>query len=183
MVRGQQHGGWPLVHGRVFLFFLFGGVLALLMRLQLAVPDNTLLSADFYNQIFTLHGSVMMFLFACPSLRPLRSCSCHRCWGARSALPAPVRLRLFRLLAGWDIPLRLAVLRCGAARRLVHVPAADLRVSTGDRRGHLAAGLRSSVAAIAAAVEMIIGVLKTRPPGCALTSSRSTPGMFWWPPR
>jgi cytochrome c oxidase subunit I+III len=47
-------------------FFLFGGMLALLMRLQLAVPGNDFLSADRYNQIFTLHGSVMMFLFAVP---------------------------------------------------------------------------------------------------------------------
>lgn len=47
-----------------FVFFLFAGVLALLMRIQLAVPDNTFLSAEFYNQAFTVHGSVMMFLFA-----------------------------------------------------------------------------------------------------------------------
>src|SRR5690349_22516472 len=45
-------------------FFLFAGVLALLMRLQLAFPENTFLRADTYNQLFSLHGSVMMFLFA-----------------------------------------------------------------------------------------------------------------------
>jgi cytochrome c oxidase subunit I len=49
-----------------FLFLLAGGVEALLMRLQLARPDSTLLSADKYNQIFTVHGSTMMFLFAVP---------------------------------------------------------------------------------------------------------------------
>jgi len=49
-----------------FIFLLAGGVEALLMRLQLAVPDNTLLSADKYNQIFTTHGTTMMFLFAVP---------------------------------------------------------------------------------------------------------------------
>ena len=49
-----------------FLFFLFGGVLALLIRVQLAVPDNAFLSAETYNQVFTVHGSVMMFLFAIP---------------------------------------------------------------------------------------------------------------------
>ncbi|HJT86420.1 MAG TPA: cytochrome c oxidase subunit I [Bryobacteraceae bacterium] len=49
-----------------FLFLLAGGVEALLMRLQLARPDNTFLSADKYNQIFTTHGSNMMFLFAVP---------------------------------------------------------------------------------------------------------------------
>jgi cytochrome c oxidase subunit I len=49
-----------------FIFLLAGGVEALLMRLQLAVPDNNLLSADKYNQIFTTHGTTMMFLFAVP---------------------------------------------------------------------------------------------------------------------
>ena len=49
-----------------FLFLLAGGVEALLMRLQLARPDNNFLSADRYNQIFTVHGSTMMFLFAVP---------------------------------------------------------------------------------------------------------------------
>jgi cytochrome c oxidase subunit I+III len=47
-----------------FVFFLFGGLLALMMRIQLAVPGSTFLSADLYNQVFTLHGSVMMFLFS-----------------------------------------------------------------------------------------------------------------------
>src|SRR5690606_28796805 len=41
-----------------FLFLVFGGVLALIMRAQLAVPNNDLVSADFYNQALTLHGSV-----------------------------------------------------------------------------------------------------------------------------
>ena len=49
-----------------FLFFLGAGVLALLMRIQLAYPDNTFLSAATYNQFFTMHGTVMMFLFAVP---------------------------------------------------------------------------------------------------------------------
>src|SRR3954454_10367379 len=49
-----------------FIFLLAGGIEALLMRIQLAVPDNTFLSADKYNQIFTVHGTNMMFLFAVP---------------------------------------------------------------------------------------------------------------------
>src|SRR3954464_12219287 len=47
-----------------FVFFLLAGLLALVMRLQLAVPENTLLGADLYNQLFTTHGTTMMFLFA-----------------------------------------------------------------------------------------------------------------------
>src|SRR4051812_34143071 len=49
-----------------FIFFLLAGVLALLMRLQLATPQNDLLSPDLYNQFFTTHGTTMMFLFAVP---------------------------------------------------------------------------------------------------------------------
>ena len=49
-----------------FGFFACAGILAALMRLQLAFPEQTLLSADKYNQIFTTHGTAMMFLFAVP---------------------------------------------------------------------------------------------------------------------
>ena len=52
-----------------FIFFLLAGVLALIMRLQLAVPDSDLVGADRYNQIFTTHGSTMMFLFAVPVMQ------------------------------------------------------------------------------------------------------------------
>ena len=47
-------------------FLVFGGVLALLMRIQLAVPGNGFLAPETYNQVFTVHGSVMMFLVAIP---------------------------------------------------------------------------------------------------------------------
>ncbi|MGI9246408.1 MAG: cbb3-type cytochrome c oxidase subunit I, partial [Steroidobacteraceae bacterium] len=48
------------------IFFVLAGILALLMRTQLAVPENDLLGPDRYNQVFSMHGSVMMFLFAVP---------------------------------------------------------------------------------------------------------------------
>src|SRR5690606_709552 len=51
-----------------FVFFLAGGVMALLMRIQLAVSENTFLGPELYNQLFTMHGSTMMFLFAVPFL-------------------------------------------------------------------------------------------------------------------
>ena len=51
-----------------FLFLLVGGVEALLMRIQLASADNAFLSPEKYNQIFTMHGTTMMFLFAVPMM-------------------------------------------------------------------------------------------------------------------
>jgi cytochrome c oxidase subunit I len=49
-----------------FGFFLVGGGLAEAMRTQLARPEQHLISADTYNQLFTMHGSIMMFLFIGP---------------------------------------------------------------------------------------------------------------------
>ncbi|WNM32233.1 cytochrome c oxidase subunit I [Streptomyces sp. Li-HN-5-11] len=49
-----------------FSFFLFGGVLALLMRAELARPGLQLFSTEQYDQLFTIHGTVMMLLFATP---------------------------------------------------------------------------------------------------------------------
>jgi cytochrome c oxidase subunit 1 len=53
------------------LFFLAGGIEAVLMRLQLARPSGHVLTPDQYNQIFTVHGSTMMFLFAVPIMEGL----------------------------------------------------------------------------------------------------------------
>ncbi|MGK7650994.1 cbb3-type cytochrome c oxidase subunit I [Roseovarius sp. B08] len=50
------------------IFFLIAGMLAILVRTQLIVPENTFLDAETYNQVFTMHGTLMMFLFAIPIL-------------------------------------------------------------------------------------------------------------------
>src|SRR5215212_1067239 len=50
----------------VAAFFVIGGVEALLIRLQLGAPENTLLSPERYNQLFTMHGSTMVFLVVVP---------------------------------------------------------------------------------------------------------------------
>jgi cytochrome c oxidase subunit 1 len=74
----SKHGFWSWIttvdHKRIgilygvtaFLFFLAGGIEALLIRLQLARPNGTLLSAAAYNQIFTMHGITMIFLVVMP---------------------------------------------------------------------------------------------------------------------
>lgn len=51
------------------LFYLFvGGLLALLMRVQLMVPENTFLAPDSYNQLFTMHGTTMIFFVLTPAI-------------------------------------------------------------------------------------------------------------------
>jgi cytochrome c oxidase subunit 1 len=49
-----------------FCFFLFGGVLALLIRANLAQPGSKVVSDELYNQLFTMHGTIMLLLFATP---------------------------------------------------------------------------------------------------------------------
>ena len=51
-----------------FAFFLAGGIMALLMRGELARPGQQLLSLEQYNQLFTMHGTIMLLLFATPML-------------------------------------------------------------------------------------------------------------------
>ena len=54
--------------GSVILFFFVGGMLALLLRTELLTPAQSIVDADTYNQIFTLHGAIMIFLFIIPSI-------------------------------------------------------------------------------------------------------------------
>ncbi|MGN8226105.1 cytochrome c oxidase subunit I [Gracilimonas sp. BCB1] len=54
--------------GSVALFFLLGGVLALLLRTELLTPAKTFIEADTYNQFFTLHGAIMVFFVLVPSI-------------------------------------------------------------------------------------------------------------------
>ena len=49
-----------------FFFFLVGGIEALLIRLQLGSPESTLIDPDLYNQLFTMHGTTMVFLAIMP---------------------------------------------------------------------------------------------------------------------
>jgi cytochrome c oxidase subunit I+III len=52
-------------------FFFFGGVMALLMRIQLAVSSNPWMDPDTFNALFTMHGATMMYLFTVPFLEGL----------------------------------------------------------------------------------------------------------------
>ena len=62
-----DHKKIGIMYGYVaFLFFILGGIEALVLRIQLAVPENTFLTAAEYNAMFTMHGTTMVFLFVMP---------------------------------------------------------------------------------------------------------------------
>ncbi|MFW5875576.1 MAG: cytochrome c oxidase subunit I [Myxococcota bacterium] len=52
----------------VLIALLAGGVFALLLRTELLTPGRTIMDADTYNQVFTLHGAIMVFMFIIPSI-------------------------------------------------------------------------------------------------------------------
>src|SRR3954471_2840968 len=66
------------------VFFALGGLLAASMRMQLARPGNTLMGPDLYNQVFTMHGTTMMFLFAVPVMQAMAIYLVPLMIGARS---------------------------------------------------------------------------------------------------
>ena len=53
------------------LFFFLGGLLALVMRFELAAPGNDIISNEVYNNAYTLHGAIMIFLFIIPEFLEL----------------------------------------------------------------------------------------------------------------
>lgn len=62
-----DHKKIGIMYGAIALFFLvIGGIEALIIRTQLITPENTLVSAERYNQLFTMHGTTMIFLAVMP---------------------------------------------------------------------------------------------------------------------
>ena len=164
-VNNTQIGLW--YGAAAFGFMLFAGVLGLLIRAQLAVPGNDLLSAEAYNQVYTLHGTVMMFLFAVPIFEAVAIFLLPPMLGARD-LPFP-RLGAFSF---WSFLIG-GVFVCGSiffgaapnSGWFMYPP-----LATSEQAGIGAdiwlLGLSFiEVASLAAAVELIVGILKCRAPG------------------
>jgi cytochrome c oxidase subunit I len=84
-----------------FVFFCLGGVEALMIRLQLGAPNNTLVTPETYNQLFTMHGTTMIFLFVVPMMAGLANYFIPLMVGARDmAYPRLNALSFWLLLAG-----------------------------------------------------------------------------------
>ncbi|GLK73958.1 cytochrome c oxidase subunit I [Ancylobacter dichloromethanicus] len=154
--------------GASFFFFLFAGVLALIIRAQLAVPGNDLVSPGTYNQLFTLHGTMMMFLFAVPIFEAVAILILPQMLAARD-LPFP-RLSAFGfwcfLIGGVFVGGSILFNAAPDSGWFMYPPLATDTEQTGIGADIWLLGLSFiEIASIAAAVELIVGVLKCRPPG------------------
>ena len=157
--------------GAALLFFVLAGILALLMRLQLAVPGNTLIEQGTYNQLFTMHGTVMMFLFAVPVVEAIGILLLPQMQAARD-LPFP-RLSAFAfwtyLIGGLFFFSSLFFGLAPDGGWFMYPPLTGIRYSPAGNADFWLVGIGFiEISAIAGAIEIIVGILRTRAPGMTL---------------
>src|SRR3569833_3197407 len=154
-----------------FVFLSLGGLLALVMRLQLATPESGLITADRYNQLFTMHGTTMMFLFAVPVMEAMFVFLVPLMIGTRNI--AFSRLNAFSYwmyLAGGSMLWIAFLLNIGPdAGWFSYVPLSGPQFSPGKRVDIWAQMITfTEVAALAASVSLVATILKQRAPGMTL---------------
>ncbi len=152
-----------------FFFFLVGGVMALLMRTQLAVGNNDFLTPKLYNQIMTLHGTTMIFLWIIPVFSGFGNYFVPLMIGARDmAFP---RINAFSF---WMIPLGGLVMYSGlltqtgaaAAGWTGYVPLTERAYAIGLGQDLWILGLHIlGIASIMGAVNFLVTIHNMRAPG------------------
>ncbi len=162
-----------------FIFFLGAGVLGVLMRVQLASPQNDFMGPDFFNQVFTVHGTVMMFLFAIPMVEGFAIYLVPLMIGTRDlCFPRLSAYSYYVFLIG-GIALWISLFLGSAPDAgWFNYPTLALKEFSPSHRISVYATVISfiEVAALAAAVELIVTILKQRAPG--MTLGRTSP--FVW---
>jgi len=154
-----------------FVFLALGGVLAILMRVQLAFPEARFLDPDRYNQVFTMHGSNMMFLFAVPVMEAMAVYLVPLMVGTRNiAFP---RLNAFSywvyLGGGLLLWVSFAMDMGPDVGWSAYVPLSGPEYGSGKRADIWAQMITfTEVSALAVAVEIVVTVFKQRAPGMSL---------------
>ncbi len=154
-----------------FIFFLIGGIEALLMRMQLAFPDNHFLNPDRYNQIFTTHGSTMMFLFAVPVMEGFGIYLVPLMLGTRNvAFPRLAAASYYFYLFGGLFLYGGLLTNTGPdAGWFAYTPLSGPQYSPGRRVDMWAQMITyTELSALMVAVEIIVTFLKQRAPGMSL---------------
>jgi cytochrome c oxidase subunit I+III len=154
-----------------FLNFLLAGLLAILIRIQLASAEQDFLGPELFNRLFTMHGTAMMFLFAVPMVEGLGIYLVPLMLGTRDlAFPRLSAFSYYVFLIG-SVVLWVSLL-VGAAPDtgwFSYVPLA-LKEFSGGKGVDVYATVVTfiEVSALAAAVELIVTIFKQRAPGMSL---------------
>ena len=153
------------------VFFILGGIEAAMMRAQLSRPENRFIGPDLYNQIFTMHGSTMMFLFAVPVMEAVGLYLVPLMIGARNvAFPRLNALGYWMYLGGGLLLYVAFFMNTGPdAGWFAYVPLSGPAYSPGKRIDIWAQMITfTEIAALIGAVEIVTTVLKLRAPGMSL---------------
>jgi cytochrome c oxidase subunit I+III len=153
------------------VFFAGGGLMAATMRMQLARPDNNLVGPDMYNQLFTMHGTTMMFLFAVPVMQAMGTYLLPLMLGSRNvAFPRLNAYAYWIFLFGGLTLFGAFLTNTGPdAGWFSYVPLAGPDFSPGKRIDFWAQMITfTELSALVEAVVIITTVFKLRAPGMTL---------------
>jgi len=154
-----------------FVFFAIAGLLGMLTRVQLATPAGAFMSAETYNQVFTLHGSVMLFLFVIPMLEGMAVYLTPKILGTRDfAFPRLTAYSYWCYLFGAMIvtgSLLFGVAPDGGW--FMYTPLSSSRFTPGVNADIWLLGVTFvEISALSFAVEIVVSILKMRAPGMSL---------------
>jgi cytochrome c oxidase subunit 1 len=154
-----------------FTFLFLGGLLSMAIRLQLSAPENDLIGPDLYNQIFTMHGSTMMFLFAVPVMETMAVYLVPLMVGTRNiAFPRLNALSYWvYLFGGTFLWLAFLVNVAPDVGWFAYVPLSSLEYSPTKRTDVWAQMITfTELSAILVAISVIVTIFKQRAPGMSL---------------
>jgi cytochrome c oxidase subunit I+III len=153
------------------IFFAIGGVLAMLIRTQLASSQSVFMDAEQYAQVFTMHGTVMMFLFAIPFFEGLAIYLLPKLLGSRDlAFPRLSAYGYWCYLFGGTM--LIVALACGVAPNsgwFMYTPLSSSTYTPGINSDVWLLGVTFvEISALSAAIEIMVTILKLRAPGMSL---------------
>ncbi|MDG1198760.1 MAG: cytochrome c oxidase subunit I [Actinomycetota bacterium] len=167
-----DHKKIGIMYGAVAMFwFLWGGIEALLIRSQLLTPNGTVLTAEQYNQIFTMHGTTMVFLVVMPLAAAFANYIVPLQIGARDvAFPRMNALGLWIFVFG-GIFLNLSWFLGGGPDGgwFAYAPNTSVTFSPGAGMDFYALGLQiAGIASLVGSINLIVTIINMRAPGMTL---------------
>jgi len=152
-----------------FFFFFAAGVMALLMRLQLAQAGNDIITRNDYNQLFTIHGTAMIFLFVVPILAGFGNYLVPLMIGARDmAFPRLNAMSYWLFLLGGLVILGSFLVDGGAASSgwTAYTPLSTEEFSPGTGQDLWILGLHlTSLSSLAGAINFLVTIHNMRTAG------------------
>jgi cytochrome c oxidase subunit I+III len=154
-----------------FVIFGIAGVLGMLTRVQLATAQSTFMDSETYNQVFTMHGTMMLFLFAIPMVEGIAVYLTPKILGTRDfAFPRLTAYGYWCYLFGSTI--LICALLVGVAPNggwFMYTPLSSKVYTPGINADIWLLGVTFvEISALTLAVEIIVSVLKMRAPGMSL---------------